>query len=50
MKVHVARSGTTPFDVGGSLPVIVIRPERVIDTIFVTSVATFVSISIHNAF
>ncbi|KAJ8715621.1 hypothetical protein PYW07_010103 [Mythimna separata] len=42
------RSGTEGIQVNGSLPVIVLRPERVIDTIFVTSVATFVSLIFIN--
>ncbi|KAF9418051.1 hypothetical protein HW555_005035 [Spodoptera exigua] len=38
-----------PLDVkNNSMPVIIIRPERVIDTIFVTSVATFVSLIFIN--
>lgn len=42
------RRGTQVLPVNGTLPVIVVRPERVIDTIFVTSVATFVSLIFIN--
>ncbi|KAM3960640.1 LOW QUALITY PROTEIN: ileal sodium/bile acid cotransporter [Aphomia sociella] len=43
LTVEVVRNGVT-YPVFGALPVTVIRPVRVIDTIFTSSVATFVSI------
>ncbi|CAH1641493.1 unnamed protein product [Spodoptera littoralis] len=43
------RRNNQPLEVkNNTMPVIVIRPERVIDTIFVTSVATFVSLIFIN--
>ncbi|KAJ8709712.1 hypothetical protein PYW08_009716 [Mythimna loreyi] len=47
VEVKTWRAGQA-FPVNGTLPVIVLRPERVIDTIFVTSVATFVSLIFIN--
>ncbi|XP_026323058.1 sodium/bile acid cotransporter 5-like isoform X2 [Hyposmocoma kahamanoa] len=44
----VKQRGTQTFQVNGSLPVTVLRPERVIDRIFVTSVALFVSLIFIN--
>nr|XP_021199441.2 ileal sodium/bile acid cotransporter [Helicoverpa armigera]XP_049705115.1 ileal sodium/bile acid cotransporter [Helicoverpa armigera]XP_049705117.1 ileal sodium/bile acid cotransporter [Helicoverpa armigera] len=43
-----ARRGTDSYPVKNGFPVIVVRPERVIDTIFVSSVATFVSLIFIN--
>ncbi|XP_026729884.1 ileal sodium/bile acid cotransporter-like isoform X2 [Trichoplusia ni] len=43
------RRGSEPLTINNNkLPVVVIRPERVIDTIFVTSIATFVSLIFIN--
>ncbi|XP_013165652.1 PREDICTED: ileal sodium/bile acid cotransporter-like isoform X2 [Papilio xuthus] len=42
------KRGTTEFPVNGTLPVTVLRPQRVIDTIFTTSVAVFVSLIFIN--
>lgn len=47
--VMEARRGTQQFPItNGSLPVIVVRPQRVIDSIFTTSVAVFVSLIFIN--
>ncbi|KOB71638.1 Sodium-bile acid cotransporter, partial [Operophtera brumata] len=43
VALHPQRGASAFEAVAGSLPVIVTRPNRVIDTIFVTSVATFIS-------
>ncbi|XP_073963462.1 ileal sodium/bile acid cotransporter-like isoform X2 [Choristoneura fumiferana] len=43
-----AKRGTVEHPVSGELPVTVLRPERIIDRVFVTSVALFVSLIFIN--
>ncbi|CAH2059370.1 unnamed protein product, partial [Iphiclides podalirius] len=47
MLLEVKR-GSSEYPVNGTIPVTVLRPERVIDTIFTSSVATFVSLIFIN--
>ncbi|XP_050684864.1 P3 protein-like [Leptidea sinapis] len=46
--VSAIRRGTLELPTNGTLPVTVIRPQRVIDSIFTTSVAVFVSLIFIN--
>ncbi|XP_072934755.1 ileal sodium/bile acid cotransporter-like isoform X2 [Epargyreus clarus] len=48
LTVQVERDAEVTGNVEGSLPVIIVRPERVIDTIFTTSVALFISLIFIN--
>ncbi|XP_049880720.1 solute carrier family 10 member 6-like [Pectinophora gossypiella] len=48
MSVSVKRGSAAPTVAAERLPVVVVRPERIIDRIFVTSVALFVSLIFIN--